>query len=226
MKRFCAQGRRTWWRDAVSRFARSGERDDLESVEPRAVPGFSLIEALVVIGIVAILALLAPSIVKNSIGGCGPPQVLTNMKQLHLATQQMVLDGENTGDAKLRWPGDTGGSFSNWARTIVPAYLSTNDFCKLLSGPGKIVPAGSLPPNNTTAVLVYAVRANSDPSTVFLSSANFTNTPVGGHPLNPAARPYGAKGFVVFHKAGDGAILNPKQVGDTNRIGASAPLCW
>jgi len=37
--------------------------------------------------------------------------------------------------------------------------------------------------------------------------------------------PFGNKGFVVFRKAGDGAILMPKQVGQTNVIGAFAPLC-
>lgn len=151
---------------------------------------------------------------------------LSNMKQLHLATQQMALDGTTTGDTNLGWPGDTGGSFSYWTQTLVASnYLTTNDLAKLLSAPGKTLPSGMIPLTNDTAVLVYAVREGENGDVVFLSSGNFTNTPTGGSPLAASAKPYGNKGFVVFRKAGDGTILLPKQVGKTNIIGGYAPPC-
>ncbi len=137
----------------------------------------------------------------------------------------MVLDGDTTGDTNLVWPGDAGGSFSRWAQTLVPAYLSSNDFRKLLSGPGKIVRSNQIPSMENSAVLVYAVSSNSPANTVFLTSANFTNSPGLHPPLNPTAKPYGDAGFVVFRKDGDGAILLKRQVNATNLIGSFAPLC-
>ena len=109
---------------------------------------------------------------------------------------------------------------------VVPSYLSTNDFCKLLSAPGKVVPPGKIPYSTfDSGVLVYAVSTNSPDTAVFLTSANFTNTPHGGTPLDKKALPYGNKGFGVFRKGGDGAILPPRQVGKTNLIGTYVPLC-
>lgn len=198
----------------------------MDRMNPRSKAAFTWIEFLVVLCIVGVLLALA----LPSTGGSGltkgtMTQALSNMKQLHLATQQMALDGETAGNTNLGWPGDTGGTFTNWARLLVPAYLSTNDFCKLLSAPGKIVPPGKLPESMSSgAVLVYAVGTNSPATAVFLTSANFTNTPQGGAPLEKNARPFGDKGFVVFRKGGDGVILLPRQVSQTNIIGAYVPV--
>jgi hypothetical protein len=148
---------------------------------------------------------------------------LSSMRQLQFATRQMVLDGETTGDKSLGWPGDTGGTFTDWARQLVPAYLGTNDFCKLLSGPGRIVPPSVFPPKMSDgAVIVYAVSSNSAPETVLFSSANFTNSPAGGLPLLKSAKPFGNKRFFVIRKEGDGAVLSGRHVGKTNEIGACA----
>lgn len=153
---------------------------------------------------------------------------LSNMKELHLATEQMASDGYKEGKAGLNWPGDTGGTFSNWTTQLVQEnYLTKKDLAKLLSAPGVIVSPEDIPMVNTTAVLVYAVSTNSPESVVFLSSANFTNTPAGGLPPLASAKPYGNKGFVVFRKGGGGAILQSRQTGlhFTNIIGAFVPLC-
>lgn len=155
-------------------------------------------------------------------------QSLSNMKQLHLATQQMVLDGLTTGETNLGWPGDTGSSFARWTTSLVKnGYLTQRDLAKLLSAPGVPVSSEEIPVVNRTAVLVYAVSTNSSSDAVFLSTANFTNTPAGGAPPLKSAKPYGNKGYAVFRKGGDGAILQPRQTGwqFTNIIGASAPLC-
>jgi hypothetical protein len=149
------------------------------------------------------------------------------MKQLHLMAQQMMLDGTTTkGNTNLGWPGDTGGSFSNWtAQLLKGGYATTNELCKLLSAPGLSVPPGRIPPMNETAVRVYAVRDDSPGSAVIFTSANFTNTPAGGEALNSSAEPFGTNGFLVFRKGGDGAVLRSKVVGQTNAIGSFVPMC-
>ena len=137
----------------------------------------------------------------------------------------MALDGMTTGDTNLGWPGDTGGTFSNWAnRLTTENYLTTNDFRKLMSASGVIPHSQGIPPQKECALLVYAVSSNSPDAAVFLTSANFTNTTEGGQPLRKDAKPYGDKGFVVFRKGGDGAMLLPKQAGHTNLIGDYVPL--
>jgi prepilin-type N-terminal cleavage/methylation domain-containing protein len=178
---------------------------------------FTLIELLVVIAIIGILVSLTVPAISAAVGKAQMTQTLSNMKQLHLATQQMALDGTTTGDATLTWPGDAATpSWAAWATNLVPSYLGTNDFSKLLSAAGLPRPSSTaVGTKNPTAINLYAVGENSSGDTVFLSSINWTN----GTALSPSAKPYGDKGFIVFRKAGDGAILLPKQFNNTNVIG-------
>jgi len=183
--------------------------------------GFTWLELLVLVAILAILMSLGTV--------CGPPiknakmmQTLQNMKQLHLATQSLALDGTTTGNTNLGWPGDHGATFSNWATLLSPEYLSKEDLRKLLSAPGLTVGKRDPLTSNSTAVLVYAAKEESAGDVVFLSSANFTNTPQGGLALQSNSIPFGTDGFVVFRKAGDGSILKANQVGLTNLIGGYA----
>lgn len=146
-------------------------------------------------------------------------QMLSNMKQLHLATQQMAMDGQTTGDATLAWPGDTGGTFRAWATNLVPSYLSTNDLAKLLSAPGKVTPAGHLPVSNNNAILVYAVSSNSPANTIFLSTANFTNSPTGGA-IDPSSHLLKDGLYAVMQKGASGAVFPPNT--NTSSGGARA----
>jgi prepilin-type N-terminal cleavage/methylation domain-containing protein len=178
---------------------------------------FTLIELLVVISIILILVALAAPALFNTLTKGQMTQTLSNMKQLHLASQQMALDGMTTGDATLTWPGDLPtANWAGWATNLVPSYLSTNDFNKLLSAPGVTRTAGTGPQDKTIkSVNAYAVAENSSGDTVFLASANWTNYSA----LTADGKPYGDKGFIVFRKAGDGAILLKKQFNNTNVIG-------
>lgn len=194
-------------------------------MNPRDHVGLTRWEVLVAIGIVVIIAtFIWPAIV----GAFSHPpytQTLSNMKQLYGATQQMALDGLATTNASLGWPGDTGGTFSNWTHQLVPDYLTTNDLCKLLWAQGFTILRDKIPTENNTGVLVYAVSTSSPENAVFLSSANFTNTPTGGVAPLRSAKPYGKKAFIVLRKSGEGAILQSKQAGETNVIGTFVPLC-
>lgn len=181
-----------------------------------------------------LLAIIILLVVLANLSICGPAfpthraqmsQVLSNMRQLHLAAQTMVLDGTTTGETNLRWPGDADGSYSNLMKNLVPSYLSTNVASKLLAVPGRKLANNRIPKADEAAVRFYAVREKDHGTVVFLSTANFTNTPEGGAPLLPGSVPFGTNGFVVFRKGGDGSVLSAGQVGQTNVIGAYAPLC-
>jgi len=184
---------------------------------------FTLIELLVVISIIGILAALALPAITGALARGQMTQTLSNMRQLHLATQQMVLDGTTTGDALFCWPGDSADktSWKLWADNLVPSYLSQNDFSKLLSAPGLRRAAAVAPgTKDPSAINVYSVTESNTGDTVFLASANWKGT---GAALDAKDKPYGNKGFIIFRKAGDGAILLPKQFDKTEVIGTLLP---
>lgn len=150
---------------------------------------------------------------------------LSNQRQLVQLAQQMALDGETSGNKHLGWPGDIGGTYSNWTTQLLTnGYVSTNELCQLLSFGGKPINPNSLFDMESTAIRFYAVRESSPTNTVFSTSANFTNTPSGGTPLNPEAIPFGNRGIVVFRKSGEGSIIPRKEISNTSFIGGFAPL--
>lgn len=198
----------------------------------RSLRAFTLIELLVVISIIAILASLAIPAVTGALARGQMTQTLSNLKQMHLVAQTMALDATTTGDTNIGWPGDLGTkTWAGWVTNAVPGYIKTNDMAKLLSAPGITVPAtatlDSLTPGvnaNGRAVVLYLVSETNNNNTVLFSSANFTNTASGGSALSSASLPYGDKGYIVFRKGGDGAILQARQIGSTftNVIGEFA----
>jgi len=187
--------------------------------------GLTWIECLVILGVLAALLSMLSRYCGPTPKGVQMMRMVSNMKQLHLATQSLALDGMTAEKPFPGWPGDRGGTFSNWAASLAPDYLSPNDLRTSLSALERTVTRRDPLITNSTAVLVYAAKEESPGDVVFLSSANFTNTPEGGLLLLTNAVPFGTNGFVVFRKGGDSAVLKAKQVGQTNVIGAFAPLC-
>jgi prepilin-type N-terminal cleavage/methylation domain-containing protein len=179
--------------------------------------GFTLIELLVVISIIGILASLAIPAVLGGIAKAQMTQGLSNMKQLHLTAQQMALDGTTTGDASLGWPG-TYPSFTAWATNVYPAYLSVNDFAKVLSVAGAIVSSTNFPVGNTNGIKVLPVL-DEDGGAVLFYTRNVTPSSSAAWSTN-ANNLFGNRGFVVFRKGGDGSVyLMPRQLGATNLLG-------
>lgn len=187
--------------------------------------GLTWTEVLVALAIVTTLFLAYWMAMSKYMHGSQMTVTLSNLKRIHLAAGSMAKDGMEMEDPLLGWPEDTGGTYTNWVRKAVPAYLGTNDFCKLLSAPGKAVGKSPFPlESSRSAVLIYAVISNSAGDTVFLSTANFTNSSGGGLSLRRDARPYGNGGFVVFRKNGVGAILPARKAGDPKVVGSYVPM--
>ena len=189
----------------------------------RSFLGFTLIELLVVISIIGILASLAiPAVTGALVKGQMTAQ-LSNLKQLHLATYSMAVDGATTGDTSMGWPGN--GTWSSWSTGLVNGkFMTLSEFNKMLSAPGRTVAAdnavGTKP--TTSAVSAYKVGEDSESTTVFLSSANFDASAPKPAAPSATALPFGNKGFVIFRKGGDGVVLKESQATNTNLIGLPA----
>lgn len=147
-------------------------------------------------------------------------------RYLQQATQKMAIDGLSADSAVRGWPGDTGGSFDIWARQLIEdQYLTTNEFSEFVYGPGYPIVRDRIAGKDESSLLVYAVRADSPETDIFITTANFTNTPTGGTPPVSSRKPTGYKNFVAIQKGGGGIVYQARDAGKTNIIGTFAPLC-
>jgi len=191
---------------------------------------FTLIELLVVISIIAILASLAIPALTSALVQAQLTQTVSNAKQIHLATFNMSNDSLTTGDQTIGWPGDLSGTNAIQTTKQFVTLLVNGDYLK--PGDLKIFAAQGVQPfiptttgtdisnfNGATnnAYKIFYVTSQQDSSTIFLETKNFSygNSPA----LDPNAAPYGDKGFVVFHKGGDGTKYKKGQATQTNLLG-------
>lgn len=170
---------------------------------------FTLIEVLIVLGIVVILASLALPAIRGAISSAQRSQVLSNIKQLYTVVLNSSIEGESL------WPGTN--EFNAWATTLPPR-IATNDVKAIFSGGG--ITASNFPPEKS-AIYVYQVREHVNEDYIFASSHNWNaSTPTT---LDPEATPFGESGFVYITKGGRGAIGRQKDA--TNAInGQPSPL--
>jgi len=194
-------------------------------------------ELIVAIAIVAVLGFLA------SFPLCTPIrdlvkvrmiQGMSNARQIHIATMSMASDGEANEDPSLGWPGDLKArnriaNLSDFVTHLVcKGYLRPGDL-KILSAVGYKAYEGKLtsssngtliiPPfsEENCAFKVYLVKKDDPADTVFLASKNYTYNKLL---TDPKAKPFGDRGFIVFRKGGDGAVLKNQQAQSLNLVGS------
>jgi len=174
-------------------------------------PAFMVRELLVGVFLVGALLIFAIPVITDRPFSSQLTLVLSNVRQLHLATQIMTLDSETAHTPpNIRWTCANGQplKFTDWTDLLVSkGYLSKEDLAKLLCGPSPVCS-----PNVLT---VYAVGDFDPDTTLLIATKNW---------LGPKASalgdsPFRTPGFVVFHKGGDGAILQPRQCQKMEAVG-------
>jgi hypothetical protein len=134
-------------------------------------------------------------------------QALSNMRQLQMAMAQRALDCRTTG-MPIAWTCDrtTPITYQQWKKTLAGEYLLAEDLEKLLTAPGGV----------KDAFTVFAVTEDDPANTLLFASKNWH----GPQSSELSDEPFGKRSFVVFRKDGTGAVLQAKQVNQTDVIGA------
>jgi prepilin-type N-terminal cleavage/methylation domain-containing protein len=186
----------------------------------RPAQGFTRLELIVVLVLIAIFVSLAIPAITDRPVHPDPGLVINNARQIHLAVMCMATDGDENHDPALGWPGDLKrngriANLSDFVNGLVRNdYLKPNDL-KIFSGPGFKPYQGKLrngvldPPftEENCTFKIYLAKDSDTANTLLLATKNYTyNTP-----LKPNAKPFGDKGFIVMRKGGEVALLKGPQ---------------
>lgn len=197
---------------------------------------FTLIEMLVVISIIAVIAAFAVPAMTGALTRSQLTQAVSNSRQIYLAAFNMVTDGIQTGDARYGWPGDLAASTDATVTitTVTDFVLRLVDHDYLKAGDLKVFATAGItpwsgtyaPPTTPTgkgtltpafdavkncAFKIYKVTDRDGGNTLMLATKNYTYSDTQATAINATAAPFGDKGFVVFHKGGDGTHYNKQQ---------------
>jgi prepilin-type N-terminal cleavage/methylation domain-containing protein len=196
---------------------------------PKTRPaGFTLIELLVVIAIIAILATLAVPNILSAIDSAKLTKSGSNGAALAKSWIKMTLDYAANPDVNVGWPGDLAnqdgkGKINSvkdfYERLTTYGDLKLADLQPLITAPGLQAWEGTsiqtLNPDKNTAFKVFKVSESDGPSTVFISTKNYTYN----KELEKDKIPFGEKGFVIVNKQGNFSAFKPKQFGSIANIG-------
>ena len=150
-------------------------------------------------------------------------QTLNNTRQLYTATFQWTLDNQTTRESSVRWTcsNTIPLTFEQWRNGLVSGdYMKEADMTKLLSHTKntkeerfwfdkKIVKTENI-------ISVFAAAEADAPDTLLFATKNWHGISV----TNLSGELFDDKGFIVFRKGGDGAILSPQQSTAANLIGS------
>ncbi|GAT31695.1 type II secretory pathway, pseudopilin PulG [Terrimicrobium sacchariphilum] len=169
--------------------------------------------------LMVLLAMIIPLWLRSTVirHGDGSTQALSNLRQLQLATYQMTLDLKGDPNSPA-WTSLNGKplAYAQWRSLLIEGkYLNPQDFTKLTT----LTDRGGWFGGNravSNAITVYAVCKDDPDTTLLFTTKNWH----GLDAKSLSGAPFETRGFAVFRKGGDGAILLNKLCQRADLIGS------
>jgi hypothetical protein len=74
--------------------------------------------------------------------------------------------------------------------------------------------------DKNSAFKIYLVTEKDAGNTIFIATKNFKDTGNSTTAIDSATSPFGDKGFVIFHKGGDGTFYKKQQAASMQLLGS------
>lgn len=188
----------------------------------RRTRGFTLVELLVVISIIAILAGLALPAITGALTRAQLMQASSNGRQIHLAAMTSAQDATVNGSYDVAWPGDMTSAPANlvdYAKKLAEGdYLK--DF-RVLAATGIPNAGGASDVSDQKCAFSMAIVKDTNSEKMpFLATKNFDPSAAA---VNATSKPFGDKGFVVVRKGGDAGFYRKQ---DANKKVGTDDYVW